>query len=285
MSEPLRGETSQNESLRRRLACPKCRGSLDAAALKCRSCGFQFGIFEGVLSTLHDAKPSYFDDKHEIMSEVSGDQGTWTLFYERQAKRMEALVPSDATVLDVGCGPKVPYARGKNWFLIGLEPSLNSLRANTSLDLRLHSTSESIPLVDASIDAAVCFYSIHHMTGTTVSANRSIVFKTMSELARVISPGGQLLIFDLSPWWPFSQIETMSWNFVRKTLGARLDMFFWKAEWLAAAGKHAFPQASLAIERFGSNPSTSFAPVFYLPTFKIPRMLYPFTINLYRWQF
>jgi SAM-dependent methyltransferase len=194
-------------------------------------------------------------------------------------------VPRGATVLDVGCGPQAPYKRGDNWFLIGLEPSLNSLRANKSLDLRLHGSSDAIPLAGKSIDTVVCFYSIHHMTGNTVPENRSIVEKTFREFARIIRPGGQLLIFDISPWWPFSQLEVWTWNLARKALGARLDMFFWKASWLDAAGKAAFPGASLEIERLPSNPFTLFAPIFYIPRLKIPRMLYPFAINLYRWRF
>jgi SAM-dependent methyltransferase len=286
MSEVRKGSApDQFAAFERYLACPRCRGPIAAASLNCRSCNFHFGDFDGVLSAFESARPSYFDDKHEIMSEVSGDPGTWSLFYARQAKRFEALVPPGAVVLDVGCGPQVPYTRGSDWFLIGLEPSLNSLCANRSLDLRLHGSSESIPLADKSVDAIVCFYSIHHMTGDAVPDNRRIVGKTLQEFARVMRPGGQLLVFDISPWWPFSQLELWSWNLARKTLGPRLDMFFWKATWLTAAGKAAFPAASLDIERFRSNPLIPFAPIFYLPRLKIPRMLYPFTINMYRWRF
>lgn len=284
MNQALAREGTPAADLEGYLACPKCRGSISSSTLECQSCGFKLRFLDGVVSTLGGAHVSYFDDKHENMSEVNSDPGTQYLFYERQAQRAAEFVPSKATVLDVGCGPAVPYTRGKDWFLIGLEPSFQSILANKTLDLRLHGTSTAIPLTAACVDAIFCFYSIHHMTGTTVGDNRCIVAETFKEFGRVLRPGGQLIIFDLSPWWPFSSLEVLAWNPARRVLGEKLDMFFWNAGWLEKLGKAAFQGASFETERFSSNLFTLFAPVFYLPKLKIPRALYPFTINLYRWR-
>jgi SAM-dependent methyltransferase len=279
------GPIGSKEIVERLLACPKCRGGLEVATGACRSCSYKLSVAGNVLSTFENTNVSYFDDKHEIMSEATSDQGTWRLFYERQARRVEELVPKGAKVLDVGCGPAVPYRRGQDWFVIGLEPSLQSILANKSLDLRLHATSLEIPLADKSVDAILCFYSIHHMTGKSVPENREIVARSFAEFGRIVRPGGQLLIFDISPWWPFSALEVLAWSRARRTLGSKLDMFFWKANWLAKLGMDKFPSASLQIKRFPSSPFTLFAPIFYLPKLKVPRMLYPFAINFYRWQF
>jgi SAM-dependent methyltransferase len=219
------------------------------------------------------------------MTEGNSDPGTWRLFYEEQTSRVRELIPDNAVVLDIGCGPAVPYKRKGGWFLIGLEPSLTSIRSNTAVDLKLHATADAMPLANRSVDAALCFYSVHHMTGPTVSDNERIVNSAFAELARIIRPGGQILVFDISPWWPFSLAERMSWNYARRTLGSRLDMFFWKAAWLEEVAQRHFGGAAFSLETYRRNPFTPFAPVFYMPRFKIPRMLYPFSINLYRWRF
>ena len=153
------------------------------------------------------------------------------------------------------------------------------------MDLRVYGTAEAIPVPDRSLDGIVCFYSIHHMTAQHVSENRGMVTAVFREFARVIRPGGNLLIFDLSPWWPFSSLENMTWNLARRLLGPTLDMFFWERSKLANLGREMFPRAKLDVETFRNSPFLVFPPVFSFPVLKIPRFLYPFQINLYNWKF
>lgn len=280
-------ETNVLDTVRRYLACPRCHSALtgDDHSISCVECEFMGSIRDGVVLTKQDSVRSFFDDKHQVMHEGNQSEGSRDIFYAQQVKRIGEIIKPQATVLDVGCGPAVPYSRQSGWFVIGLDPSFDSVRSNDMVDLRVYGSAEALPVPDHSIDAVVCFYSIHHMTGRSVSENRKIVNEVFHEFRRVIRPGGNLLIFDLSPWWPFSTLENVSWNIARGKFGSKLDMFFWEAARLRDLGRTIFPQAKLKIEHFASSPFITFPPVFSIPSLKIPRLLYPFEINLYNWQF
>ncbi len=280
-------ETKIPELIDRYLVCPQCHGALkaNAHAIGCVKCEFTGGVRDGVVLTRPDSLPSFFDDKHQVMRQANQMKGNQELFYAQQAKRVEQIVRPGAVLLDVGCGPAVPYSSQSSWFVIGLDPSFESVRSNDMVDLRVYGSAEAIPVPDYSVDAVVCFYSIHHMTGPTVSENRKIVNSVFHEFRRAMRPGGNLLIFDLNPLWPFSALENMTWNIARRSLGPKLDMFFWEAPRLADLGRQIFPQARLEIERFKNSPFITFPPVFNIPSLRIPRLLYPFEINLYNWQF
>ena len=61
-------------------------------------------------------------------------------------------------------------------------------------------------------------------------------------------------------------------------------MYFWRASALKQLGESFFRGATLHIETFRNPLFATFSPVFSLPALKIPRILYPFDINLYRWE-
>jgi SAM-dependent methyltransferase len=271
----------------RYLACPRCHGPLEARDLFacCIKCDYAAGVREGVVLSKPETSHSFFDDRYRAMREANQTKENWNLFYAQQAERAEQIIRPGAVILDVGCGPEVPYSRQSGWFIIGLEPSFDSVSSNDAVDLRVYGTAEAIPVPDSSIDGVVCFYSIHHMTGERLSENRGMVTNVFREFARVIRPGGNLLIFDLSPWWPFSTLENMTWNLARRMLGPKLDMYFWDRSRLLDLGQETFPSAKLEVETFRSSPFVVFPPVFSVPALKIPRFLYPFAINLYNWRF
>jgi SAM-dependent methyltransferase len=275
------------EMIGRYLACPQCHGALKANGhnIGCVKCEFTGSVRDGVVLTRSDSLPSFFDDKHQVMRLANQMKGNQELFYTQQARRVEQIVRPGAVLLDVGCGPAVPYDSQSGWVVIGLDPSFESVRSNDMVNLRVYGTAEAIPVPDHSVDAVACFYSIHHMTGPSVSENRRIVRSVFHEFGRAIRPGGNLLIFDLNPLWPFSALENVTWNIARRNLGPKLDMFFWEASRLADLGREIFPQARLEIEHFKNSPFITFPPVFNMPSLRIPRLLYPFEINLYNWQF
>jgi hypothetical protein len=54
---------------------------------------------------------SFFDDKHAVMEHGSAELGVRRCCYAEQAAVIESLIPGGVVVVDVGCGPALPYRR------------------------------------------------------------------------------------------------------------------------------------------------------------------------------
>lgn len=108
------------------------------------------------------------------------------------------LVPSHWTVGDLGCGtgavlrtlaPHVAHVIG----IDGSEDMLAAARARTRdlANVTLHrGTLEALPLESASLDTATLVLVLHHVPAPALA---------LSEAARVLKPGGRLLIVDMAP--------------------------------------------------------------------------------------
>lgn len=275
-----------DELIRRYLACSACHGALDVVdgEIRCSICRFRGRIADGVAVMKNLAGPTYFDEKHQIMSEAKHDPETWTMFYEQQVQRVRERVFPGSVVLDVGCGPGVPYECAEDVVLIGVDPSYESIRSNATVDIPVYASGDALPIPTGSVDTILCFYSVHHMTGETLVENFTKVSGAFHEFSRVIKPGGNVMIFDLSPWWPGAILGNATWNLARRLMGRKLDMYFWRASALRQLGQSHFRGATLHVETFRNPLFATFPPVFSLPSLKIPRILYPFDINLYRWE-
>lgn len=256
-------------------------GSLGGA--ECASCGTKLEIRDGVAISRDPSSRSYFDDVFEIMRIGNHAAGTWEIFYQEQAKTVERSIQPGEVVVDIGCGPELPY-RKNGGYVIGVDPSFHSIRANQAVDLRLFASAAELPLASGVVDAIVCFYSIHHMTGNTIAESRRMVGNAFNEFARILKPTGRLMIFDLSPWSPFGALENFVWNAMRRKLGKSLDMFFWKTGVLQRFGSERLPNASFCVRRFNTSIFRTFPPIFSKPSIRVPRLIYPFDINLYQWQ-
>ncbi len=267
------------------LACPKCRAPLlpAPAVASCSACAASLKVRDRVLVARDPASHSYFDEVYEVMRLGNHARGTWDIFYKEQAAAVERSLHEGEVLVDVGCGPELPY-RKNGAYVIGVDASFHSIRANEAVDLRVFASAGELPLADRAADAIVCFYSIHHMTGGTVADNRDMVGRVFREFARVLTPGGRLMIFDMSPWMPFAALEELAWNPAKRRLGDSLDMFFWKDRSLERLCREALPGASFSKIRYGRGPFQTFPPIFSKPGLRFPRFLYPFDINLYVWQ-
>jgi SAM-dependent methyltransferase len=269
------------------LACPSCKGQVDVFSdgFKCVDCGFEGSIHDGIVHAARKHSASFFDSRHATMQQGNEDAGIVAFCYEQQSAALMRIAKAGSVLLDVGCGPKLAYAKPNGCVVIGLDPSIDSLRANRDLDVSILGSAEAIPLKTASIDVAVCFYSLHHMVGSLRSENQAKVSAAFADLGRVIRPGGALLVFDMSPWLPIWWTQLLFWNLAKRLLASKLDMFFWHKHRVAKFGSDLLPQAHLELRKFAVPLSTTFPPIFSLPAFRIPRALYPFDAMVYKWSF
>ena len=271
-----------------RLACPTCHAPLriDGAVIRCMNDGCHFDglIVDDVVVVGDRSTVSFFDDRHQIMELGKACDGAWCLCYETQATVVESVLRPGTAVLDVGCGPSLPYSKPDDCFVIGLEASFESIRVNEALDMRVYGTAAALPLPAAAVDTILCFYSLHHMTGQSVDENRATVQRVFNEFGRVLKPGGELLVFEVSPWRPTWIAERTLWNRAKRVIGGRLDMFFYPECEFESFGRRALPDATFSKQAFVRSMLSTFPPAFSLPWLQVPRFLYPFDVYLYRWR-
>lgn len=289
--DPLDSTTRDTETLARaieeHLACPRCHAAVGvrAAEIHCSrsGCGFTGVIADGIAGMRGQRDGSFFDDKHAVMEHGSAEPGVRRCCYAEQATAIELSIPAGAVVVDVGCGPALQYRRAKPWVLIGVDLSYESLRANTEVDIPVYGSAAELPLADHSVDAIVSLYAIHHFGGQNLQENESRVARGFAEFGRVLKPGGSLFIFELSPWWPVWHAQRVIWNLVRKLIPG-MDIFFWRERPLIkVAAAHLPRSTTLRRVRFHAPALTPIPPVFACPALKIPRLLFPFHVNLYQW--
>lgn len=269
------------------LVCPDTHDALAVRGetIFCRTCDFKGYVRDGIAIVLDVNQTSFFDDKYEIMRQGIVEQGAnWRIAVERQVALLEGHFAPGQVILDVGCGPHLAYKHPSDAFVIGLEPSVPSIRENHQVDLRVCGTATNIPLPDHSVDVAVAFYSIHHMVGSTIRENNRVVEKAFSELGRVIRPGGSLFVFEMTPWNLVAGLQRLFWNQARRLLGAKLDMYFRSRTSMFALGRLAFPDATLETIHYANPPFETFPPIFSLPWLRIPKLFYPLEARGYKWQ-
>ena len=248
-------------------------------------CGYRIEFAEGVAIAGNRPAPSYFDDKYEVMQKGHSDHHSeYELCYKAQLNYIEPYLQDCKIVVDVGCGPGIRYRRGADCRIIGLEPSFNSIRANKDVDLRVCGDAKQMPFKNHSIDAIICFYSIHHMVGWTVSETRTNVRLAFNEFARVLKPEGDLFIAEMTPG-PVSWLaQRCCWNVARTFLRGTLDQFFWARNELVQLGQEIVPQSHLEVTAPSASPWLMVPPIFSLPWLKIPRLLFPLQSRLFHWK-
>jgi ubiquinone/menaquinone biosynthesis C-methylase UbiE len=113
---------------------------------------------------------------------------------------LAALSPGE-TVLEVGCGTgavarRARAAVGASGRVIGIDPSADMIavarrkaaREHLDIDFRVAGI-ETLPLPDASVDAALSSLMMHHLPG-------DLKQRGLGEVRRVLKPGGRLVIVD-----------------------------------------------------------------------------------------
>lgn len=276
-------------SLEELLACPRCRAAVgrggDSFVCPSAGCGFRGEIVDGIISVVNAGTWSSFDTAFPVMVHGTGKPGAYAAFYAQQVEALRGRLDDARVILDVGCGPRAYYSRPPGSLLLGIDMSRESLRQNRTLDVRLHGSAARLPLLEASVDVVLCFYSLHHFVGTRREDTAAMVEAAFGEFARVLRPGGSVLVFEVAPR-PWAWIlQTVGWNSIRRLLGRRFDMFFWSRPALTEMGRRALPPATTFEYMPFEVPSlTMFPPAFALQWLQVPRVLYPFDICLYHWR-
>lgn len=269
------------------LSCPIGHGRLvvTGGVITSGEPSFRGEIIDGVAVMGGPIRRTFFDDKFETMQRGHENEGEWAFCYAQQTELLESYLHAGQVVLDVGCGPSIPYQKPPGVTVVGLEPSFASIRANRQVDLRVNGSASAIPMADSSVDIVVCFYAIHHMVGGTVGETRENVRRAFREFGRVLKPGGSLFVFEMTPIVPFYGLQALFWNLARRMAPRTLDMYFWTASTMAAVGRESLPNGAL-LEKFffGSSAFNWIPPIFSIPWLKVPRILYPLDAKLYRWR-
>lgn len=144
----------------------------------------------GYIRELFDRTARSYDRINAWMSLNRGEQ------YRRDAM-VRAGVAAGDRVLDCACGTGVMAAHAQDLVgaageVIALDPSLPMLAvaADRGVRRRVAGIAERLPLPDASVDVVTMGYALRHV------ADLGVAF---AELARVLRPGGRLLILEMVP--------------------------------------------------------------------------------------
>lgn len=146
----------------------------------------------------------------ELLSDPIRDRfvGTDSGFFHRRKRdlirgyfRKSGLDTSEMTYLDVGCGrgELISLLRGDFARVVGCDLSPGMVAHAQGLNVRLQTDPCRIPFDNCEIDlaTAVCVY--HH-----VSVNDRVALTR--EIARVLKPGGTLIIIEHNPYNPVTRL-------------------------------------------------------------------------------
>lgn len=281
----LRSMINISEAIQRHLACPRCHGQLIVRndSPQCVHCPFTGHVQDHVV-VMMDRQPSFFDQPFDVPPKDSEDPFL-ALFRLQQERILQGYLKTGAIVCDVGCGRRLQYTKPADCFVIGVDPSFSSIKANRDVDLNVLGTALALPIPSGGVDVLLCFYSVHHMVGHTIDETTQRVSTAFKEFARVLRPGGTLFIFEVSPWLVSGLLQRSLWNHARKVFDCKLDMYLWPSRALMNIGLRAMPHMKIA-HRVLHIPALQMLPPFLaFPQVKIPRFLIPVDISVYQWHF
>ena len=193
------------------LACPDCGARLEGEEPpRCPRCGRVFEVESGIPLLLPTALPDSTEARqHALYTEVAHEyddvfpRHIADHYIEKRTGLIKDLLPMGGLVLDVGCGTGQLGAaiagEGYDVFGVDLAPSMIRRARERGLVGTFVAVTTALPFVEDTFDLALTVATLHHLeTPGRVAA-------TVSQMARVVRPGGYVVLWDhnpANPYWP-----------------------------------------------------------------------------------
>lgn len=192
------------------LACPDCRGKITGEPPTCQSCGREFRVTNGVPELLPRELTSETEQRqHALYTAVAHEyddvfpKHVAEHYIEKRTSLVKDLLPLGGLVLDVGCGTgqlaAAIAAEGYDVFGVDLSASMVARARARGLVGTYAGVTTALPFGDGAFDLALTVATLHHLeTPERVRA-------TVSEMGRVVKPGGFIVLWDhnpANPYWP-----------------------------------------------------------------------------------
>jgi SAM-dependent methyltransferase len=194
------------------LACPDCRGAVDADSLECAACARVFTTSNGVPELLPKDLLGLADTEqrqHALYAAVAHEyddvfpRHVAEHYIDKRTGLVKSLLPMGGLVLDVGCGTgqlgAAFAAQGFDVFGVDLSSSMVAKARERGLVGTFAGVTTALPFADNSFDLALTVATLHHLE----TAER--VATTVNEMGRVVKHGGFVVLWDhnpANPYWP-----------------------------------------------------------------------------------
>jgi len=192
-----------------RLACPACRAPLRSdEELSCPACGASYPIVNGIPVLLPQTGQEDTLGVAELYHDVASDYDHVfshhvVEHYLTRRSRLVRGLAAQGLLLDVGCGTGILAERLQRtgYEVAGLDLAPAMLEEATRRGLRhvYAAQSTAMPFEDHTFDLAITVATLHHLE------TPERVKGTIREMARVVRPGGWVVLWDhnpLNPYWP-----------------------------------------------------------------------------------
>jgi SAM-dependent methyltransferase len=192
------------------LACPDCRGALEGEPLRCTACGRVFTMGHGVPELLPLTLQGDTEQRqHALYAAVAHEyddvfpRHVAEHYIDKRTRLVKEFLPMGGLVLDVGCGTgqlgAAIASEGYDVFGVDLSTSMVARARQRGLAGTYAGVTTALPFADDSFDLALTVATLHHLeTPERVAA-------TIAEMARVVRPGGLVVLWDhnpANPYWP-----------------------------------------------------------------------------------
>ncbi len=193
-------------------ACPRCRVALtdQGGDLICPDRGERYGREDGVPVLLLTREADAVTGRQQILYDhVAHDYDqvfkphVSEHYLRKRTAVVRQLLPSGGTVLDVGCGTGAlaGWIQRAGFDVVGVDASTGMLAEalENGVGAVYAAYSSALPFEDGVFDLALSVATMHHLETPERVAD------TISEMGRVVRPGGHVLIWDhnpLNPYWP-----------------------------------------------------------------------------------